>query len=227
MPLMSYRPNHFITSDTLTVFIEGDGLAWIAPSLPSDDPTPANPLALRLALKHQDGNAAYLGRPCQYIGVEPAKCPSSFWLGARFSPAVVEATSLAIDQLKHQAGARQIVLVGYSGGGAVAALVAVRRNDVKKIITVAGNMDHETWSREHRVTPLSESLNPIREIALLSHIPQWHFVGSRDRNVTPDMLTRFVLEFPVSNRPTLEILENFDHECCWEQAWQEIWQRVH
>lgn len=35
--------------DTLRVYIEGDGLAWISKTEQSLDPTPLNPLALRLA----------------------------------------------------------------------------------------------------------------------------------------------------------------------------------
>jgi len=39
--------------------------AWLAVPRPSQDPTPVDPLALRLALVQPTGNAAYLARPCQ------------------------------------------------------------------------------------------------------------------------------------------------------------------
>jgi hypothetical protein len=42
----------------------GDGLAWLSSDVPSSDPTPLDPLALRLALAKPARNAAYLARPC-------------------------------------------------------------------------------------------------------------------------------------------------------------------
>src|SRR5690606_5057486 len=53
-------------SDVLTVFIGGDGMVW-ANGLPPVDPTPRDPLVLRMALAHPYGAAAYLARPCQYL----------------------------------------------------------------------------------------------------------------------------------------------------------------
>lgn len=48
--LLTYLPPISGAVNTLTIHIEGDGLAWINSSTPSSDPTPTNPLALRLAL---------------------------------------------------------------------------------------------------------------------------------------------------------------------------------
>ena len=54
---------------------------------------------------------------------------------------VVRVSKQAIDTLKQQFQSEEIVLVGYSGGGAIAALVAARRADVADLISVAGNLD--------------------------------------------------------------------------------------
>ncbi len=55
-------------SRVLTIYIEGDGLAWISRSIISPDPIPINPIGLKLALQHtQHKVVAYLARPCQYV----------------------------------------------------------------------------------------------------------------------------------------------------------------
>ena len=50
----------------LVVYIEGDGSAWISHRVPSDDPTPKDPLAFRLAVMDPAPKVLYLGRPCQF-----------------------------------------------------------------------------------------------------------------------------------------------------------------
>ena len=52
--------------DEVHVYIEGDGYAWATTTDPSDDPTPINPLALRLAAVDDAPNVLYLARPCQF-----------------------------------------------------------------------------------------------------------------------------------------------------------------
>jgi hypothetical protein len=42
----------------------------------------------------------------------------------------------------------------------VASLVAARRHDVVRLVTVAGNLDHLAWTTLHGVSPLTGSLNP-------------------------------------------------------------------
>lgn len=209
---------------TLTIYIEGDGLAWVTASLPSDDPTPGDPLALRLALAQPAGAAAYLARPCQYVH-SPA-CSVRDWTDGRFSAKVVAASSRAVDQLKARAGAERIVLVGYSGGGAIAALVAAGRDDVERLITVAGNLDHVVWTRLHRVTPLSASLNAADVAATLAPVPQWHWVGDRD-DVLPERVVRAFLERPGGGTARrLQVMPEFDHRCCWVEHWPDLWQQM-
>lgn len=221
--LVAYLPQHIRQDSRLTVYIEGDGFAWVSSSLPSTDPTPREPLALRLALKHPAGNAVYLGRPCQYVDAERTACPERYWQEARFAPEVVAASSRAIDVLKERFAASRLTLVGYSGGAAVAALLAARRNDVERLITVAGNLDHEAWTSHHRVRRLSASLNPADETTRLQHVRQWHFLGSADRVVPASLATAFAERFPPAQRPTVAIIPGFTHQCCWEEEWQRIW----
>lgn len=185
--LRAYGPPGRASMGEAVVYIEGDGLAWLTRSRPSTDPTPVHPTGLQLALAHPDSHALYLARPCQYQP-DPA-CAPPYWLGKRFAPEVIEATLQALDRLKARYGARSLVLVGYSGGAAVAALAAARREDVSALITVAGNLDTALWARLHGISPLSGSLNPADQTQALQDLPQWHFVGARDEIVPSAIAT--------------------------------------
>lgn len=207
--------------DELAVFIEGDGLAWVGASTPSSDPTPRNPLALQLALAEKRRTAAYLGRPCQYDpGGTSQRCRVADWTQARYSAEIVAAMNAAIDHLKQTFQARRIVLIGYSGGGTIAALLATRRHDVAMLITVAGLLDHAVWTQELRISPLTGSLNPADEWAQLRQMPQIHYVGGKDRQ-TGRLALRPALDHP---SPRVRVIEmpDFDHDCCWVEAWPRL-----
>jgi pimeloyl-ACP methyl ester carboxylesterase len=181
---------------------------------------------LRLALAQPTGNVVYLARPCQFVDTDAPGCAQRYWTEARFAPEVVGATGQAIDVLKRHAGARRLMLVGYSGGGAVAALVAARRDDVERLVTVAGNLDHRTWAAFHHLSPLTESLNPADEVDALRRIPQLHFVGSRDTVIPPRQAVDFAALFPAGQRPMIRVEAGFDHRCCWAEQWKNLWRFV-
>ncbi|WP_246034916.1 alpha/beta hydrolase [Azoarcus indigens] len=223
--LLAYLPANAAAdpADTLTVYLEGDGLAWITRSQPSDDPTPRDPLALRLALAQPAGKAAYLGRPCQYLRQQNPACGSRYWTTARFAPEVVEASSRALDQLKQATASRRLILVGHSGGGAVAALLAARRTDVDRLITIAGNLDHRAWTTRLRLSPLTASLNPADEIAALRRLPQWHFAGGKDSALPAELVRNFAAAFPPGSPVQVRVEPDYDHHCCWAQAWPQLY----
>jgi dienelactone hydrolase len=221
--LMAYLPTSISPAARLSIYIEGDGLAWITSSEVSHDPTPSDPMALRLALAQPDGAAAYLGRPCQYVDAQVSHCSSRYWAQARFSPDAVAATDMAIDSIKKRFGAQTLTLVGYSGGGAIAALVAGRRHDVERLITVAGNLDTAAWVHLHHLAPLAGSLNPADDVQALEGVAQWHLVGERDDNVTPALVRSFAARFPPAERPSVTVVPGFDHHCCWVQQWPTLW----
>ncbi len=217
--LRAYRPRALPRADTLTIYIEGDGLAWLDRSTPSLNPTPVDPLALRLALR-DPGPAVYLGRPCQYLTrARQSNCRMRYWTGDRFAPEVIEATSAAIDQLRLRFAANKVVLIGYSGGGAVATLASVGRDDVAELITVAGNLDHRRWTRAQRLSPLSGSLNPADCRHRLAHLRQTHLVGERDTTITPDIARDFVAQAQWVIEPRVVVVPGFDHRCCWDAVW--------
>jgi pimeloyl-ACP methyl ester carboxylesterase len=220
--MMAWLPEHITPSPDLTVYLEGDGLAWLSPDTPSPDPTPVNPIGLRLALAQPGGNAAYLARPCQYVRNDA--CSAAYWTNARFAPETVAATRLAVDDLARRFGARRLTLVGYSGGASIAALVTARRSDVVRLVTVAGNLDHRQWTRLHGISPLTGSLDAADERDALRGMPQWHFVGGRDRVVPPVLVQDFAVGMPDAH---VIVLNDYDHRCCWAEHWKDLWQSIH
>lgn len=227
--LIAATPPH-TTHTQLVVYLEGDGLAWVNRTQISSDPTPINPIALQLALQHPQGNAAYLARPCQYVMTNNAaissitkNCTPNAWTSGRYSEAATHTTNAAIEQLKQQAHAQTLVLVGYSGGATLALLVAARRDDVQQIITVAGNLDHQAWTQLHQITPLTESLNPVDYRAALQAIPQIHFVGEQDKNTPPELADAFLNKFAQRSDQDLRIIPHFDHQCCWVKEWTRLY----
>lgn len=223
MALVAYLPSRKLPSATLTVYIEGDGLAWIGSRRPSLNPTPISPLALQLALAQPEGNAAYLARPCQYLENDPLACEPRYWTDARFSEEVIAASNAAIDSLKHRFNATQLQLVGYSGGAAVAVLLAARRNDVTSLVTVAGNLDHRMWSEQHLLSPLTASLNPADARQELNSIEQLHLVGGRDATISPMISQQFIAGLPQPNVAQRKVMLDFDHQCCWVRNWPDLW----
>jgi hypothetical protein len=221
-PLTAYVPNELVTGKTLTVYIEGDGLAWISRSRVSDNPTPIHPVALELALQHPDLTVAYLARPCQYLPLTNSNCTQNDWTSGRFSGAAVEASNQAIETLMSRFHATRLVLVGYSGGGAIAALLAAQRDDVIQLVTVAGNLDHAAWTSQHGISPLSDSQNPADYWDKLMSVKQIHFVGSKDSIIGLSTAQSFQAHFPVNQKPEIKVIDGFDHHCCWSQKWPEL-----
>lgn len=207
----------------LTVYIEGDGLAWLSQYEKSSDPTPRDPLAMKMAAKHPKGPVLYLARPCQFVTRQTDRnCHAVYWTSHRYAPEVVTSMSEAIDTALRRTGAQKLVLIGYSGGGAVAALLAASRRDVIRLITIAGNLDHHAWTKAEKLTPLYGSMNPADHTDRLLNVDQTHFVGGKDKVVPPLSVFTYRDRFPPRRRPIVKVMENFDHDCCWLEAWPRL-----
>lgn len=204
----------------VTVYVESDGAPWRFPDEPPSDPTPVKPLVLRMAIADPSPAAAYLGRPCQYLReADLRNCDPELWMGGRFRDEAVAAMSLAVDQIKRIYGAAEVNLVGYSGGGAMAALIAARRSDVSCLVTVAAPLDTRAWTDAIGVSPLSLSLNPADEADRLRNVRQTHFRGARDKLVPPATSRRFLER--VTGATVID-KETFDHRCCWADEWMDL-----
>lgn len=207
----------------LTVYLEGDGLGWLGTAKVSPDPTPLDPVALRLALRQPDGQVAYLARPCQYtMKGDAAACEQKYWTDHRFAPEIIMATSRAISTLMAMTSSTRLQLVGYSGGGAVAALVAAQRNDMAGLRTVAGNLDHALWTKHHLVTSLRGSLNPVEVASAIASLPQLHFVGTEDDVMPREIAESFIAQQGAAKCAEIVPVKNVDHSRGWVERWPEL-----
>ncbi len=210
----------FGADPVLHVYIEGDGHAWSTRTRPSDDPTPWSPIALELAIRDPSASVAYLARPCQYIeaGSDPA-CEPFYWTAGRYAEPAIASADLAVDRLLARSGAQSVALVGYSGGGAVAALVAARRHDVATLRTVAANLDTAAWTSRQSSTPLIGSLNPADYTDRLQFIPQLHFVGGEDSVVGLDITRSYESRFRRLQCIRTEVVSQVGHADGWPARW--------
>lgn len=202
----------------LFVYIEGDGFAYVDQRTPSTDPTPVDPLALRLAAADPGPAVLYLGRPCQFApGREDPRCSVRFWTTSRLGVDVVASINDALDRGRIRHPERPLVLVGYSGGGVLAALVAARRSDVALVITVAAPLDVADWTRRMGVSPLDGSESPLDQAERLSRMRLVAFAGLRDATVPVDSIRSAVRK--LGPQAELIVVPEFDHRCCWASDW--------
>lgn len=218
--LTTFQSANLPGSNTLTVYIEGDGAPWISPTLPPKDPTPLKPLSLILASKDGRYPILYIARPCQYLDeTELTACHYKYWTAERFSAEVVEAANRVIDTVKTSTGTHRVRLIGFSGGGVIAALLATRRNDTDSLVTVAAPLDIEAWSAFHQISPLQGSLNPLDSIQALSKIQQLHLVGEKDFIVPPAYARTIEDRMPFAK---FVFVPGHTHNCCWDEKWPEL-----
>lgn len=166
----------------LLVVIEGDGAAWQRNGTPPIDPTPragvGAKLAAALAIDHP---VLYLARPCQYLpAAQLARCSIHHWTDRRFDEAPLAALNRLIDRasLTHE----KLILIGYSGGGVLAAQLGLRRSDVILLLTVASPLNLGAWTRLHNISPLTTALSGTDLSSALARatFPQRHLFGSDD-----------------------------------------------
>lgn len=217
-----YTRNLSDAKNVLHIYLEGDGSPWKYRVVTMPDPTPRDPLALRL-MAQDKGPTAYIGRPCYNGAHEDPGCNSKLWTSGRYSSTVVRSMSAAITELINQYGFKEVTLIGHSGGGALAMLIAPRIPQVMHIVTIAANLDIDAWTTHHNYTRLYTSLNPALQTRIPSRIKQWHLVGGRDGVVPPNLVTGFIR----SQRNTLGIsVDSFSHSCCWEKIWVDVAQGI-
>lgn len=198
------------------IYIEGDGHAFNAHGRATQDPTPRGNLVRELAFGDDSPNVVYLARPCQYI--KSPVCSKRHWTTARFAPEIINDEYAAIKQV---AGGNPVVLIGFSGGAQIAGLIATAKSglNIKKIITIAGNLDHQAWTQYHNLPPLTESLNLESYRKQFAKIPQIHYVGEKDDVIPPILAYEFI------RNPTLIIeVKDAEHNSGWEKIYSAVWQ---
>ena len=197
------------------IYIEGDGNAFNIHGQPTKDPTPKGTLVRELAFGDNSPNVIYLARPCQYI--KSPICSQRHWTTARFAPEIINAEYQAIKQI---VGNNEIILIGFSGGAQIAGLVATAKKglNIKKIITIAGNLDHLVWTKYHNLSPLNESMNLHDYYQQFKKIPQIHYVGTNDIVIPQDLINNFI-----ENNSYFITVEGADHNNGWNNIYSLIW----
>ncbi|MDH2432571.1 hypothetical protein QCD60_08330 [Pokkaliibacter sp. MBI-7] len=196
----------------LHIYIEGDGRPWLAHGrYVSADPTPDRTPALDWLLQDKDG-ALYLGRPCYFNTDASPPCSARLWTLGRYSEEVVARMAVALQGWLAQQPVppRQVKLVGYSGGGVLAVLVAERVPAVTSVLAIAAPLDIDAWSRAHDYSLLTDSINPATQRQWRDGVRRVLVLGQRDDNVPLATLTSALAAIPIE----LTVIPGEDHHCC-------------
>lgn len=204
--------------ESLHVYVEHDGTPWLDSFHVAADPTPRAPFALEL-MARDTGPRLLLGRPCYFETRNDAGCGLQMWTHRRYSTEVVASMVAALRAFLTAHPFPHVVLIGYSGGGTLAWLIAPHVPETTAVVTIAANLDTDYWTNLHGYSPMAGSLNPALQPPLPNAIRQVHYVGARDVNVPPSVARSFRI-----HHPEAEVVEvaDFDHRCCWVRRWPEL-----
>ncbi|MGI9326154.1 MAG: hypothetical protein ACR2PZ_13100 [Pseudomonadales bacterium] len=196
----------------LIVLIDGDGRAFIDRETVASDPTaPRSELLKALSAMPSRSTLLFLGRPC-YHQTADAQCHPRYWTTHRYSEAVVSSMAAALG--KARTSELNLLLVGYSGGGVLATLLAERlADDTAGLITVAAPLGTDQWANHHGYSQLVGSLRPNLEQVRLSSDCQRHLYGQRDLEVPLELARRWMSPYSQALVET-----DANHRCCWGTA---------
>lgn len=207
-------PADLPAGDLLTIVFEGDGQAHDRRGRPTNDPTSQNRPGHDLARAWPQGPVVWVGRLCQHVRDLDGACDVRDWTSHRYSAQALAAANAAVDQLKARTGAARVRLVGWSGGGVIAALLAQERDDVEGLITFASPLDLAAWTTSQRLSPLAGSLDPAAR-RFLAPVPQVHLLGRFDTVVAPSVLAEPASA--VAGPLGAVAVRRQNHACCWRR----------
>lgn len=206
------------TNGRLHVYLEGDGSAWLPGNRIASDPTPRHSCLLPL-MALDPTPSVYLGRPCYHGLSQAAGCHPGLWTQRRYSEEVLTSMLAALEQMVGGKPCRA-VLIGYSGGGTLAMLMAAHApHNISGVVTLAGNLDVAAWAALHAYTPLEGSLDPARFAPLPNTIFQIHIAGEKDDNIPPALIRK-----QASRQPNARffLLPKQSHTCPGKALWPGI-----
>jgi len=202
----------------LHVYLDGDGTPWENNWLIASDPTARNPLILNL-MALDNTPSILLGRPCYYGLNQSQNCSPHLWTSHRYALPLVNSLVEVLHNWLQDKRVHRLVLIGFSGGGALATLMASKIPAVKTIITLSANLDTAAWTKHHGYSQLSESLNPAQQPRLPATISQVHFAAEKDTNVPAAIVRSYANQQPSAR---FRSIKNYDHTCCWTDQWPEL-----
>jgi len=200
------------------IYIEGDGRAWRKRNDISSDPTPRNPVALKLAVQHSQSyphdTLIYMARPCQYF---LTSCAADDWTFGRYSAKQIHTMQMGLKEFKW-ARSRPLIFIGYSGGAQMALFLAQNLSESMStpqtaVFSVAGVLNHQKWTQFHEVTPLYDSLAPPQYQGV-----QHHFCGEDDTNAACWLARQ-------SSLYVTEVKEA-DHSAGWIEKWPTLLHKI-
>ncbi|WP_261833013.1 alpha/beta fold hydrolase [Amphritea atlantica] len=127
-------------------------------------------------------------------------CSPHLWSFGRYAESVAESLEEIITRL---AGDKQVVLVGHSGGGVLAAIIAQRSPQVTELITLAAPLDTDSWTSSHGYSPLFDSINPAQLPVSQHNLKQLHIIGDKDSEVTSQHQMAYLSRYPEARRISL------------------------
>ena len=193
------------------VFIEGDGRPWLAGGRAiSDNPTPRKTPLLDWMMQ-TPGPALYLGRPCYFEQDSPA-CHPMLWTYSRYSETVLDSMQAALNHwLAHQPDINELTLIGHSGGGVLALLLAERIPQTSSVVAIATPLDIDRWAGLHGYGRLFDSINPAQQTEWRPDVTRQLLFGEKDSQVPAKAFLPAAQKVPEAR---VHVIENAEHACC-------------
>jgi Lipase (class 3) len=175
----------------------------------------------------------YVGRPCYLALADSSRtCDAYWWTFGRYSDDVVASLAQAVviqmrarypsDHPSYPSPDKKLTLIGHSGGGALAVLMAPHLAQTHAVVTLAGNLDTDAWSGYHHYLPLTGSLNPAAQPPLSTAIAQWHFAAAKDDTIPLPVIRQFCarqVQHAPDRKLTCDTVAGTTHLAGWQDWW--------
>lgn len=225
-PLISKKTNK---EHILHVYLGGDGQPWIQRNYISKDPTSRKATVLHL-MNQDNEHSLYLGRPCYHLDdrkiseTNHQQCQGNhLWTSHRYSETIVSAMEKAISEYQKTHNSPNVTLIGFSGGGTIATLLANRLKNIDVLVTINANLNIDAWTQHHGYSPLFGSINPYTQAVLPTKIHKHHLIGMQDRNVLSE---HWLDRFQSQSNTTIHRFDEFGHRCCWKNIWPNVLKKI-
>ncbi|WP_107271929.1 dienelactone hydrolase family protein [Photobacterium sanctipauli] len=210
-----------IESEEIHIYIDGDGKPWKNRFFISSDPTKKSSVIQSL-MDFDYNEKVYFGRPC-YHGFS-YECRSEDWTYDRYGSHIIKSMNDALTEYLNKKvknfKSKKIILIGYSGGGAIAVLMARELKYVSKVITLAGNLDIDSWVNLHGYTYLNGSVNPVDLTYGHANLNWLFFFGGEDKNVPYEVMqSNIEIAFPDAK---IMVLPGVAHTTGWGKYYEII-----